>query len=131
MVERHRVARSIRAGGVRAARGVIGVARGGLEPARGGGGGGRSELAWGSLGIGRGAVSAAGRGTARPGGRAVVEEARAIGDGCKGSRHQVTLLNTPTTRPRIRTSLERMGSISSFSGCRRTWSDSRKKRLTV
>ena len=34
-------------------------------------------------------------------------------DRCCG---HLTLLNTPTTRPRMRTSLERMGSISVFSG---------------
>ena len=49
----------------------------------------------------------------------------------RGRSHQVTLRNTPTTRPRMRTSLERIGSMAAFSGCRRTWSDSRKKRLTV
>ena len=32
----------------------------------------------------------------------------------------------PTTRPSTRTSRLRIGSISSFSGCRRTWSASRK-----
>ena len=42
-----------------------------------------------------------------------------------------TLRNRPTTRPRTRTSCERIGSIVAFSGCRRTWSASRKKRLTV
>src|SRR5204863_89671 len=49
----------------------------------------------------------------------------------KGRCGHVTLLNSPTTLPRTRTSLDRMGSIVSFSGCRRTWSFSRKKRLTV
>ncbi len=38
---------------------------------------------------------------------------------------------SPTTRPRTLTSRTRIGSIVSFSGCRRMWSPSRKKRLTV
>ena len=38
---------------------------------------------------------------------------------------------SPTTLPSTRTSLLRIGSIVSFSGCRRMWSASRKKRLTV
>jgi hypothetical protein len=41
------------------------------------------------------------------------------------------LLSSPTTRPSTLTSLLRIGSIASFSGCRRMWSGSRKKRFTV
>ena len=47
-----------------------------------------------------------------------------------GGAHQ-RLLSNPTTRPRTLTSLLRIGSMVSFSGCRRMWSASRKKRLTV
>src|SRR5207244_8439831 len=36
------------------------------------------------------------------------------------------LRNSPTTRPSTRTSLLRIGSIVSFSGCKRTWSLSLK-----
>ncbi len=41
------------------------------------------------------------------------------------------LLISPTTLPSTRTSRLRIGSIAAFSGCRRTWSASWKKRLTV
>ncbi len=41
------------------------------------------------------------------------------------------LLIRPTTLPSTRTSRLRIGSMESFSGCSRTWSSSRKKRLTV
>jgi hypothetical protein len=37
-----------------------------------------------------------------------------------------TLRSSPTTRPSTLTSLLRIGSIVSFSGCRRMWSDSLK-----
>src|SRR5689334_4428845 len=46
-------------------------------------------------------------------------------------RTHETLLKTPTTRPMIAASRVRMGSMDSFSGWSRMWSDSRKKRLTV
>src|SRR3954469_2863487 len=42
-----------------------------------------------------------------------------------------TLRYRPTTFPSTRTSFERIGSMVVFSGCRRTWSTSWKKRLTV
>src|SRR4051794_21729290 len=41
-------------------------------------------------------------------------------------RAHETLLNTPTTRPITAASRVRMGSIASFSGWSRMWSDSRK-----
>src|SRR5436853_6289003 len=55
-------------------------------------------------------------------------ESQRLARSCTG-RH-VTLLNTPMTRPRICTSVLLIGSKSLFSGCSRTWSLLRKKRLT-
>ena len=47
------------------------------------------------------------------------------------ARAHDTLLQTPTTRPSTCDVAVRIGSSAAFSGCRRTWSFSRKKRLTV
>ena len=47
----------------------------------------------------------------------------ALRRGCQQRAH-ATFLKTPTTRPSTRTSRERIGSMVSFSGCRRTWSAS-------
>src|SRR4051794_34683076 len=57
---------------------------------------------------------------------------RKIEYGCRcRDRAHVTLLHTPTTRPITSASGVRIGSKSSFSGWRRMWSFSLKKRLTV